>query len=198
MSRSSTKSNDDRAADKTTMPCEPWPRGCLQVYTGDGKGKTTAAFGLALRAVGRGLKVFIGQFMKGSEYGELSGAALSGGLIQVEQFGSSTCITMLEKPAEVDVELAHRGLERAREILTSGDYPIVVLDEVNVAVYFRLISEAELLDLVQSRPPQVELVCTGRYAPASLVERADLVTEMKAVKHPYGTLELAARDGIER
>jgi cob(I)alamin adenosyltransferase len=177
---------------------KPWPRACLQVYTGDGKGKTTAAFGLAVRAAGRGLKVYIGQFMKGSEYGELEGAAMLGGLVTVEQFGSPKCIPRRDEPHSEDVELARAGLDRAREALANGDYQIVILDEINVAVYFHLIEEADLLELVDTKPPDVELICTGRYATQALLARADLVTEMKAIKHPYDTIKLNARDGIER
>jgi cob(I)alamin adenosyltransferase len=151
---------------------EAWPRGCLQVYTGDGKGKTTAAFGLALRAAGRGMRVFIGQFMKGSEYGELEGAAMLGGLVTVEQLGSAECIPLRETPAAEDVELARRGLERCRAALESGDYRIVVLDEACVAVHFKLITEDDLLALVDARPADVELIVTGRYAPQSLLDRA--------------------------
>jgi cob(I)alamin adenosyltransferase len=176
----------------------PWPRACLQVYTGDGKGKTTAAFGLALRAAGRGLAVFIGQFMKGSEYGELAGARQLGGLVEVEQFGSEACIPWREEPATADVALARNGLERCRAVLAARRHRIVVLDEVCVAVHFRLLEEDELLALVDGRPADVELVCTGRRAPDGLLERADLVTEMREVRHPFVTEQLLARDGIER
>jgi cob(I)alamin adenosyltransferase len=170
----------------------------VQVYTGNGKGKTTAAFGLALRAAGRGLRVYIGQFMKGSEYGELKGAAMLGGLVTVEQHGSAECIPLRDPPDDKDVALARAGLERCREALASGDYRIVVLDEACVAVRFKLIGEADLMALVDARPADVELVFTGRYAPQSLIERADLVTEMNDVKHYYDTEKLLARDGIER
>jgi cob(I)alamin adenosyltransferase len=177
---------------------EPWPRGCLQVYTGDGKGKTTAAFGLALRAAGRGMKTFIGQLMKGSEYGELAGVAALGDLITAEQLGSPECIPLRDEPAAEDLELAQSGLARCREALLSGDYRIVVVDEGCVAVHFKLITEAQLLSLVDDRPDGVELVITGRYAPQSILDRADLVTEMRDVKHYYDTENLPARDGIER
>ena len=177
---------------------EPWTKGCLQVYTGDGKGKTTAAFGLALRAIGRGLRVYVGQFMKGVEYGELWATELLKDELTIEQFGSPECIPYREKPAPEDLELARQGIARAREILASSTYDIVIMDEINVAVYYHLITEAELLELVDSRPDKVELVCTGRYAPSALIDRADIVTEMRLIKHPYETEELPARDGIER
>ena len=175
-----------------------WPRGCLQVYTGDGKGKTTAAFGLALRAAGHGLRVYVGQFMKGSAYGELAGAAALGGLVQVEQFGSAECLPWRERPEPEDVARAERGLARCAEIAAAGRHAIVVLDEVTVAVRFRLLALDALLAVVDRRPPAVEMVCTGRWAPEELVARADLVTEMREVRHPYAARGLAARAGIER
>jgi len=177
---------------------EPWPRACLQVYTGDGKGKTTAAFGLAMRAAGRGMSAYVGQFMKGSVYGEVAAAAMLGGLVTVEQFGSPECIPWREEPEEEDVALARRGLERCREAMLSGRYRVVVLDEVCVAAFFGVVGEEDLLAIVDARPPGVEVVCTGRYAPRGLVERADLVTAMAEVKHPFAKDGLLARDGIER
>ncbi len=182
----------------TKIECVPWPRACLQVYTGEGKGKTTAAFGLALRAAGRGINVYIGQFMKKSEYGELLGASMLEDRVKVEQFGTVTCIPWKDEPDPENIRLAQAGLERSKEVLLSRAYPIVILDEINVATYFKLIEEADLLSLVDSRPSDVELICTGRYAPEALIDRAELVTEMKAVKHPYDTIKLSARDGIER
>jgi cob(I)alamin adenosyltransferase len=181
-----------------TLDSAPWPRACVQVYTGDGKGKTTAAFGLALRAAGRGLRVYIGQFMKGQEYGEFFSAGMLGGLVDVEQFGSPNCIRLKDDPDPKDVALAAAGLERSREALMGGEYRIVILDEVIMAVYFKLITEADLLGLIDARPDDVELICTGRRAPQSLLDRADLVTEMREIKHPYNTEKLKARDGIER
>jgi cob(I)alamin adenosyltransferase len=175
-----------------------WQRGCLQVYTGDGKGKTTAAFGLALRAAGHGLGVFVGQFMKGHPYGELGAAAALGGLIEVEQFGSRDCLPWRDEPDPADRARAAAGLARCVEVMRSGRRAVVVLDEVTVAVHFRLLPLAALLAVVDRRPADVELVCTGRWAPPELVERADLVTEMREVKHPYAACRLAARDGIER
>lgn len=180
------------------LSCNPWPRGCLQVYTGDGKGKTTAAFGLAVRAAGRGLRVYIGQFMKKTIYGELYGAKMLDNLVEVEQYGSPECIPFRETPAEDDVLLAQKGLLRAQNALQSGEYPIVILDEINIATHFRLIEESKLYELVDSRPKSIELICTGRNAPPGLIERADLVTEMRAIKHPFEQAGLMARDGIER
>lgn len=177
---------------------EPWPRACLQVYTGDGKGKTTAAFGLALRAAGRGLPVFVGQFMKGSLYGELHGAKMLADLVTVEQFGSPECIPWRDGPDPKDIARAEQGLARCTEIIAAGRYPIVILDEINVAIHFKLVKTRDLLILLRGRPRDMEIICTGRYAPQALIDTADLVTEMRAVKHPYDTIKLPARDGIER
>ena len=182
---------------KTTATNEPWPRGCVHVYTGDGKGKTTAALGLALRAAGRGYRVFVGQLMKSYPYGEVAGAAALGEAVTLVQLGSTECLAPADPPDPRDVQLARDGLARCRRALVSGDYRIVVLDEACVAVRFGLLDEAELLAAVDARPDDVELVVTGRWATEGLLERADYVTEMREVRHPYAG-GLAARDGIER
>jgi len=181
-----------------TLSNAPWPRGCLEVYTGDGKGKTTAALGLALRAAGRGQKVFIGQFMKLYPYGELESLRALSGRVVLEQFGSPECIPFLTTPDPEDVALARAGLLCCKTALLSGEYAVVILDEINVAVHFKLLEAEDLLALVDGRPPMVELVCTGRYACDALLERADLVTEMRCVKHYFDSEGLPARDGIER
>jgi cob(I)alamin adenosyltransferase len=170
-------------------------RGYVQVYTGDGKGKTTAALGLALRAAGHGMRTYIGQFMKGQPYGELD-ALRDHPAITVEQYGDVRCIRR-EEVTPAHVEQARRGLERARQALLSGQYDIVVLDEVNVAIWFGLLTVGEVLALIDQRPARVELVLTGRRAPQELIERADLVTEMREVKHYYQQ-GVEARKGIER
>lgn len=169
--------------------------GYVQIYTGDGKGKTTAALGLALRAAGHGLRTYIGQFMKGQSYGELD-ALRDHPAITIEQYGDVRCIRR-EEVTPAHVEQAHRGLERARQALLSGQYDIVVLDEVNVTIWFGLLTVEEVLALVDQRPARVELVLTGRRAPQALIERADLVTEMREVKHYYQQ-GVEARKGIER
>jgi cob(I)alamin adenosyltransferase len=169
-------------------------RGYIHIYTGNGKGKTTAAFGLALRAAGHGKRVFIGQFMKGQPSGEIT--ALAGNpLIQVEQFGGPGFVRQ-SSITERQSDDAHGGLARASEVLLSGEYDLVVFDEIDVAIAFRLLSEHDCLALIDARPMNVELVLTGRRASPALIERADLVTEMRDVKHYYnqGTL---ARAGIE-
>ncbi|MGC9334672.1 MAG: cob(I)yrinic acid a,c-diamide adenosyltransferase [Anaerolineae bacterium] len=170
-------------------------KGYIQVYTGDGKGKTTAALGLALRASGHGLHTYMGQFMKGQRYGELE--ALHGHpFITLEQYGDPRCIYREEVTAD-HVTQAHEGLARAREAMLSGDYDLIVLDEVNVSIWFGVLETAEVLALLDEKPEHVEVVLTGRRAPQALIDRADLVTEMVAVKHYYEQ-GVTARVGIER
>jgi len=184
------------ATERAGGPDTPAPstRGYVHVYTGEGKGKTTAAFGLALRAAGHGKRVYIGQFMKGRPYGEISALA-DHPLIVVEQFGDP------ERIARDAVEPRHRrnadqGLARALDALASKDNDVVVLDELDVAVWFGLLHERDCIALIDARPPHVELVITGRLAPRWLIDRADLVTEMREVKHYYRQ-GVQARAGIE-
>ncbi|UCC47750.1 MAG: cob(I)yrinic acid a,c-diamide adenosyltransferase [Gemmatimonadota bacterium] len=169
--------------------------GYVQIYTGDGKGKTTAALGLALRASGHGLRTYVGQFMKGQHYGELA-ALREHPDITIEGYGGQECIRREEVTPE-HIAQARRGLERAREAMRSGDYEMIVLDEINVALWFGLLTVDEVLAFLDERPENVEVILTGRRAPAELVDRADLVTEMTEVKHYYQR-GVAARDGIER
>jgi cob(I)alamin adenosyltransferase len=171
--------------------------GYLQVYTGNGKGKTTAALGLAFRAAGRGLRTYIAQFLKGQPTGELEAAKKLAPLIRLEQFGREGFITVKEGPDDEDISRARAGLARALEAMLSGEYRIVVLDEINTAVHFGLLPETDVLDLIDRRPAAVELVLTGRYAPASFIERADLVTEMTEIKH-YFDRGVKSREGIEK
>jgi cob(I)alamin adenosyltransferase len=169
-------------------------KGYVQLYTGDGKGKTTAALGLALRAAGHGLRSYIGQFMKGTFYGELE-ALKNYPLIQLDQFGGEHCIRREDVTGE-DIAQAQHGLERTREEMLSGNFDIVILDEVNIAIWFGLLSTEEVVTLVEKRPDHVELVLTGRRAPEALIQIADLVTEMREVKH-YFQRGVTAREGIE-
>lgn len=168
--------------------------GYFQVYTGDGKGKTTAALGLALRAAGRGYRVYLGQFMKGQDYGELHSLPLLE-TVTHEQYGDVGWVYK-GKVTEAQRAAAHEGLRKGREALESGEYRIVILDEINMALWFELISLEEVLELIRKRPPQVELVFTGRRAHEEVVARADLVTEMREVKH-YFSQGVPARKGIE-
>jgi len=170
-------------------------KGLVQVYTGDGKGKTSAAFGLALRAVGRGLKVFIIQFIKGGfDYGELYIVEKIPNL-KLATFGRGRFVTETP-PSEEDSKLAREAFELAKKVVGSGEYDVVVLDEVNVALNLKMISIDEVIDLIKNKPKHVELILTGRYAPVQIIDIADLVTEMKEVKHPYAQ-GVPPRKGIE-
>ncbi len=156
----------------------------VQVYTGDGKGKTTAAFGLALRAAGHNWRVLIVQFMKGnSGYGEVVSAKYVPGL-DVRQFGLKTFVEK-GNPKPEDLTLAQEGLEFARKAIRSGKYQLVILDEINVAVDYGLLPLEDVLNLCRQCPPEVELVLTGRGAKGQLLEVADLVSEIKEIKHPF-------------
>jgi cob(I)alamin adenosyltransferase len=172
-------------------------KGYIQVYTGKGKGKTTAALGLAFRAAGYGMRTYIGQFLKGQLYGELHSAKELSPLIRIEQFGRKGFIHVTKNPDEEDKRRAKRGLKKCLEAMLSRQYRIIILDEINVAVYFKLIDEKEVHEFLDKKPPQVEVILTGRYAPSSFLKRADLVTEMKEKKH-YFAKGVRAREGIER
>jgi cob(I)alamin adenosyltransferase len=175
---------------------EPF-RGYVQIYTGDGKGKTTAALGLALRAAGHGFRTYIGQFMKGQSYGELDSVARLAPYVTIEQFGRKSFLHIKDHPPQAEIRRARRGLQRCRAAMLSGRYRIIVLDEVLVAIFFKLLAEADIHAFLDEKPDDVEIVLTGRRAPASLIRRADLVTEMKARKHYYDK-GISARQGIER
>ena len=169
--------------------------GLIHIYCGGGKGKTTAALGLALRMAGNGGRVFFGQFMKGRLYGEHR--ALSAlPQIDVQKFGGPRCLRR-EEVTEKDREMARRGLEISRQAMLSGRYDLVVLDEINVTLWFGLLSDEAVKTFLDERPGETELLLTGRYAPQWLIERADLVTEMNPIKHYYDS-GVMARDGIER
>jgi len=175
----------------------PLGRGYVQVYTGNCKGKTTAALGLAFRSAGHGLKTYVGQFMKGQHYGELEAAKMMQPYIAIEQYGQPGWVHVQDPPREEDVQMAQAGLQRAREAMFSGEYDIVVFDEINTAYYFHLVSLEDMLDVIASKPDGVEVIFTGRYAPPEVIAVADLVTEMVEVKHYYQE-GVQARDGIER
>lgn len=172
-------------------------KGFIQVYTGNGKGKTTAALGLALRAAGHGQRVYIGQFLKGQLYGELVSVKKLAPFIVIEQFGRKGFIHVTENPDDEDIERAKRGLKRCLKAMLSKKFRIVILDEINVAVDLKLITEQDVHDFLDQKPEEIEVVLTGRYAPPSLVKRADLVTEMKEKKHYYRR-GIMARQGIEK
>ncbi len=172
-------------------------RGYIHLYTGNGKGKTTAALGLALRAAGHGKKTYIGQFLKGQEYGELHAIQKHLPQITIAQFGRGSFVHVNEPPDPADIEKANKGLKECLKAMLSGKYDIIILDEINVAVHFHLIEEEEIHALLSKKPQNVELILTGRYAPHSFIEKADLVTEMKEIKH-YFSKGVRARTGIEK
>lgn len=167
----------------------------VQVYTGDGKGKTTAALGLSLRAAGAGLKVFIAQFIKIGDYSEINALKRFSDLITVEQFGTGKFI--LDEPSLEDRQAAQKGLKRVQAIIPTEEYDLVILDEASVAVTCGLFSGEDLLNLIKLKAENVELIITGRNADPRIIEHADLVTEMKAVKHYYSK-GVSARVGIEK
>lgn len=168
--------------------------GYLQIYTGDGKGKTTAAIGLAVRAAGHNMTTYIGQFMKGMHYGELT-AIKKISQITIEQYGGNCCIRK-EDVAEIHRVQAEEGLARSIAAIHSGRYDLVVLDEINVAVWFELLSVSDVLALIANRPANLELILTGRRAPRELIDRADIVSEVCEVKHYYNK-GIQSRKGIE-
>ena len=169
-------------------------KGYTQVYTGTGKGKTTAAIGLAVRAAGCGMQVFIGQFVKGMKYSEIKCLGLLGDNITVKQYGLRCFIR--KEPTEEDIRAAMEGFAYAKRMMLSGKYDLVILDEITIAEYFGLISTDDIINLIDSKPGHVELVLTGRYADQRIIDRADLVTEVLEVKHPYQQ-GIPARKGIE-
>jgi len=173
----------------------PLSRGIVQVYTGEGKGKTTASLGQALRACGHGFKVLMIQFMKGSKnYGELLSSESVPGL-EIVQKGLPTFVKKGE-PSEEDLRLAAEGMELARETVAAAAHDILILDEINCAVDYGLVDVNEVLELIREKPEGMELILTGRYAPKEFIELADLVTEMREVKHHYNS-GVEMREGIE-
>ncbi len=169
----------------------------IQVYTGNGKGKTTAALGQAIRAAGSGLKTFIVMFMKDHPYGEVKSLKKFSEWITVEQYGNDKFVFRKQPPSDKDRAIARQALDRAREVLLSGQYDIVILDEICVTVYFGLLTADDLLPLLDEKPKDVELILTGRYCPQEWIDRADLVTEMREVKHYYQQ-GVVSRKGFER
>ncbi len=169
-------------------------KGYIQIYTGNGKGKTTAAIGLAVRAVGAGKKVFFAQFVKGQIYSEIKAINEFLPSIKVKQYGLDCFI--YNDPTPADIAAAREGLDEVAQVIASGEYDVVVLDEANIALYYRLFTVEELIALLKNKPEQTEIIITGRYAPDELIELADLVTEMKEIKHYYAQ-GVEARIGIE-
>jgi len=168
----------------------------IQIYTGNGKGKTTAAVGQAIRAAGHGLKTFIVMFMKNHPYGEIKTLKNLSDWITVEQYGDDDFVFRKEPPSDEDKDTARKALSRAREAMLSGDYDIVILDEICVAVYFGLLGTDDVMPFLEEKPDNVELILTGRYCPDEWIDRVDLVTRMDEIKHYYQK-GILAREGFE-
>ena len=171
-------------------------QGFVQIYTGNGKGKSTAAIGQAVRAAGFGLKTYIAQFMKEYPYNELISLKHLSEWITIEQFCGDEFVYRKELPNEEELDKARNGLQAARKKMLSGEYDLIILDEAIVAIYFKLIRTEELIEFIKIKPQNVELILTGRYCPEELIKLADLVTEMKEVKHYYQK-GITSRRGIE-
>ena len=169
-------------------------KGYIHVYTGPGKGKTTAALGLGLRAAGAGYKVHMVQFMKGRRYSELDAVEKLPNFT-ISQHGRDEFISK-ENPAQIDIDLAQKGFKYAKDIIKNGKYDLVILDELNVAVDYNLISLEDVIRLMKDKPEKLELILTGRYAHPEISLLADVVTEMLEIKHPYQQ-GIKARKGID-
>lgn len=170
-------------------------KGYIQVYTGDGKGKTTAALGLVLRAAGAGFKVYIAQFLKKGDYSEIKALTRFSDLVTVEQFGLGRFVKAA--PAPADIEAAAKGLDKINTVMAANLHQMVVLDEANVAVSCGLFAAETLLKLIAQKPETMELIITGRGAVPEIIEKADLVSEVKNIKH-YFNNGVPARIGIEK
>lgn len=170
-------------------------KGYIQIYTGDGKGKTTAALGLAIREAGAGGKVFIGQFLKSGDYSEMKSLKKFADEITVEHYGLGQFVK--GHPSREDIEAGMKGYKRVTQIIEKGDHDLVILDEGNIAVKYNIFSEQDMLALLKKKPSHVEIVVTGRGATRAIMEKADLVVEMKSVKH-YFQKGVGARVGIEK
>lgn len=172
-------------------------KGYIQIYTGNGKGKTTAMLGLAVRAVGAGLKVYIGQFLKNDDYSEIKTLKEKLPEIRIEQYGSGLGFASKNDLKNEEIQAASQGCAKAAAALASGEYDLVILDEINVALHLGLIEVETVLELIARKPRHTELVLTGRYAHPEIMEKADLITEMTEIKHYYHT-GVPAREGIEK
>jgi cob(I)alamin adenosyltransferase len=171
-------------------------KGFIQVYTGNGKGKSTAAIGQAVRAAGFGLKTYIVQFMKEFPYSELNSLKYLEEWITIEQFCGDDFVYKKQLPGPEEIAKAKRGLSTSLENMLSSEFDLIILDEINVAIYFKLFTTDEVLEFINKKPKNIELILTGRYCPKELIEAADLVTEMKEVKHYYRN-GVISRKGIE-
>ncbi|QQS35787.1 MAG: cob(I)yrinic acid a,c-diamide adenosyltransferase [Ignavibacteriales bacterium] len=171
-------------------------KGFIQIYTGNGKGKTTAAIGQAIRAAGFGLRTYIVQFMKEFPYNELKSLNSLNEWIEIEQFAGDDFVYKKELPPDEEIQKALKGMSSAKNKMLSNDFDIIILDEILVSIYFRLITTEQVLAFLNEKPSEVEIILTGRYCPQEIIDKADLVTEMKEVKHYYQQGVLSRR-GIE-
>lgn len=171
-------------------------QGFVQIYTGNGKGKSTAAIGQAVRAAGFGAKTYIAQFMKEFPYNELISLKHLSEWITIEQFGGDEFVYKKELPGKEEVAKAKVGLHSAKEKMLSGEYDLIILDESIVAIYFKLFETRQIIEFIKLKPENIEIILTGRYCPSELIDLADLVTEMKEVKHYYQK-GIISRKGIE-
>lgn len=169
-------------------------KGYIHIYTGNGKGKTTASIGLGIRAAGAGYKVHMVQFMKGRRYSELDGLEKVDNFT-VSQHGRDEFVSK-DNPEQIDIDLAQEGFSYAKKIIKNNEFDMVILDEINVAVDFNLIKLEELLDIIGDKPESLELVLTGRYANPEVVKIADYVSEVLEIKHPYQQ-GVEARKGVD-
>jgi cob(I)alamin adenosyltransferase len=173
-------------------------KGYIQVYTGNGKGKTTAALGLALRAAGRGKKVYIAQFMKKSDYGEhIAIKKYLKDFITIEQFGLPGFHYQREQVSEQEKQAALEGIEAVKQAMESQKFDIIIMDEANILAWFKIIDIKYILEIMEKKPETLELILTGRNVPQVIKNKADLVTEMKEIKH-YFAKGVPAREGIEK
>lgn len=175
------------------MKNESDKQGYIHLYTGNGKGKTSAAIGLAIRAVGAGKRVFIGQFVKGMHYSELESLKRFDEIV-IKQYGLDCFIK--HEPTDKDIKAATDGLNEVTSIISSNEYDVVILDEVCIALYYKLFPISSIVSLIKEKPKSMEIILTGRYAPTEIIEIADLVTEMKEIKHYYNR-GVEARKGFE-
>jgi cob(I)alamin adenosyltransferase len=170
-------------------------KGCIHIYTGNGKGKTTSALGIAVKAAGAGEKIFIGQFLKSGNYSEMKALKKITDQITVEHYGLGRFVK--GHPSQEDIEAGMKGYKRVEKIIEKGEHDLVILDEGNIAVKYNIFSEQDLLNLFEKKSDHVEIVVTGRGATRAIMEKANLVVEMKAVKHYFQT-GVEARIGIEK
>ena len=171
------------------------PRGLVIVITGNGKGKTTSAFGQALRAIGQGYKVLVVQFMKGRKYGEFIATEKYLPGLTIKRFGLDSFV-MRDNPATVDIELAREGLKFSKKAIGGGKYNMIILDEINVAIDFKLVDLKQVVAMIKNKPPALDLILTGRYAADEIIRLADTVSEVQEIKHHYAA-GIKDRAGIE-